>query len=75
MTVSLTLSEQDEKLFRDYAENNNISLSELFRRAVYELIEDEYDRVVYKEALAQYEKDPVSYSLDEVCEMLEAEDA
>ena len=31
-----------------------------------ERIEDEYDLKCYKEAMAEYEKDPVTYSLDEV---------
>ncbi|MBQ7242320.1 MAG: CopG family transcriptional regulator [Firmicutes bacterium] len=70
MTVSLRLSEEDEKLFKDYAKNNNITLSELIRRAVYEMIEDEYDLQVYREALAEYEKDPVSYTHEEVGRML-----
>ena len=74
MAVSLRLSEQDEKLFKDYAKNNNMSLSELIRTAVIEKIEDEYDLEVYRQALEEYEKDPVSYSLDEVCKMLEVED-
>lgn len=73
MAVSVRLSEQDEQLFKSYAKLNNISLSELFRNAVMEKIEDEYDLAVYLEALSEYNKNPVSYSHDEVCRMLEIE--
>ena len=70
MSISVRLTEQDEQLFRSYAKTNNISLSELFRNAVFEKIEDEYDLAVYRESLEEYEKNPVSYSHAEVCRML-----
>lgn len=71
MAISIRLDERDEKLFRNYAESNNMSISELVRNAVLEKIEDEYDLALYYEALAEYEKNPVSYSHEEVCRMLE----
>lgn len=70
MSVSIRLNEQDEKLFKSYAKSNNISLSELFRTAVFEKIEDEYDLCVYREALKEYDKNKISYSHEEVCKML-----
>ena len=70
MPISVRLTEQDEQLFRSYAKTNNISLSELFRNAVFEKIEDEYDLAVYRESLEEYKKNPVSYSHAEVCRML-----
>lgn len=70
MAISVRLNHQDEKLFRSYAKTNNISLSELFRTAVFEKIEDEYDLAVYREALEEYDKNPISYSHEEVCRIL-----
>ena len=69
MAVSIRLNKQDEQLFKSYTKTNNISLSELFRTAVFEKIEDEYDLAVYREALEEYNKNPISYSHDEVCQM------
>ena len=46
MAISIRLKDQDEKLFKSYAKTNNISLSELFRSAVFERIEDEYDLAI-----------------------------
>lgn len=66
MTVSVRLTAEDEKLFKTYAKNNNISLSELIRSAVLEKIEDEYDLEVYRQAYEEYQKNPVTYTLDEV---------
>ena len=51
MTVSLRLNKEDEKLIKKYAEMKNISLSELFRNALIEKIEDEYDLEAYKKSV------------------------
>lgn len=70
MAISVRLNAQDEKLFKSYAKTNNISLSELFRNAVFEKIEDEYDLAIYRESLEEYNKNPISYSHAEICRML-----
>lgn len=70
MAVSIRLNPQDEKLFKSYAKINNISLSELFRNAVLEKIEDEYDIELYRESLEEYNENQISYSHKEVCKML-----
>ena len=64
-TISLRLSDEDTKLLKKYAEINRISVSELIRRSVMERIEDEYDLEAFEKALAEYEANPVTYSLDE----------
>ena len=66
MTISLRLNEKDTKLFKEYAKLNGMTLSELVRSSVLERIEDEYDLKSYNEAFAEFEKDPVTYSLDDV---------
>ena len=71
MTVSLRLNKEDELLIKKYAELKNVSLSELFRNALIEKIEDEYDLKAYKEAIKEYEKNPVTYTLEEVKKELE----
>lgn len=40
-------------------------MSELIRRAVMERIETEYDTEAFARAMAEYNSDPVTYSLDE----------
>lgn len=66
MTVSLRLSQEDTELFKSYAAMNNVTLSELFRNAVMEKIEDEFDLKAYEAAMAEYKANPKTYSLNEV---------
>ncbi len=66
MTFSLRLSDQDSALIKKYAELKKVSVSELLRQSVMERIEDEYDLKLYEKAMAEFEKNPVTYSLDEV---------
>ena len=65
-TISLRFDEADGELVRSFAKLKNISISELIRQAVIERIEDEIDLAAFEKARAEYEKDPVTYSLDEV---------
>lgn len=66
MTISLRLSERDGDLFKRYADMNGISVSELVRQSVLSRIEDEFDLQLYDQALAEYRKNPVTYSLADV---------
>ena len=68
MTISVRLNDKDTELIKAYAKMNNISLSDLIRNAVIEKIEDEYDLECYKKAMQEYEKNPTTYTMDEVKE-------
>ena len=71
MTISLRLNNSDTQLIKSYAALNGISVSEAVRRAIIERIEDEFDLKSYNEALEEYKKNPVTYSLDEIERELE----
>lgn len=71
MTISLRLNEKDSKLFKKYAEMQGITVSELVRSSVIERIEDEYDLTAYEKAMAGFNTNPKTYSLDEVKKELE----
>ena len=71
MAISLRLSEEDDALFKKYAELNHMSVSEMIRKAVLEKIEDEYDIKAYEKAMEEFKKNPVTYSLDDVEKELE----
>ena len=66
MAISLRLTNDDTALIKNYASLHNVSISELFRQAVMEKIEDEYDLQCYEKAMQEYKKDSTTYSLDEV---------
>jgi hypothetical protein len=71
MTISLRLNTADSELVKAYAEMNGISVSELLRRSVMERIEDEFDLKAYEQAMAEYRKNPETYTLEEVIEELD----
>jgi len=54
------------QLFKTYAEFMDETLSTLFKKALLEKIEDEFDLKVGQKALAEYEQDPVTYSVAEM---------
>ena len=66
MTISLRLKESDAALIRKYAELTGKSVSELIRESVLSRIEDEYDLQAYEKAMAAYESDPQTYTLEQV---------
>ncbi|MDO4960437.1 MAG: DUF6290 family protein [Eubacteriales bacterium] len=66
MAISLRLNPQETALIKSYASLHNISMSELFRQAVMEKIEDEYDLNAYEKAMTDFKKDSTTYTLDEV---------
>ena len=66
MTISVRLNDKDTELIKAYASLNNITVSDLIRNAIMEKIEDEYDLKCYEEALKDYNKNPKTYTLDEV---------
>ena len=73
MTISVRLNEEDTKLIKAYAEMNNTTLSDLIRNAIIEKIEDEYDLKCYEKEIEEYKKNPVTYTHEQVAQLLELE--
>ncbi len=48
-TVSIRLSDRDNRLIRKYAEIHNVDLSAFIRQAAIEKIEDEYDLTLFNQ--------------------------
>lgn len=70
MIVSLRLNADDAALFKNYAKMHGISVSELIRQSVLERIEDDIDLKTYDKAMAAFEKNPVTYTHEEVAAIL-----
>lgn len=70
MTISVRLNDKETDLIKAYAEMNGMSLSDLVRKSILEKIEDEYDLKCYNEAMKEYKKNPKTYSVEEVKEMM-----
>ena len=60
MIVSIHLSEEEEQLFKNYAEFIGVDLSTLFKRALLEKIELEYELNI----IAAYEKEKINGTLE-----------
>ena len=71
MAFSIRLTEDERMLAESYAKIHSYSLSEAFKRALFEKIEDEYDIALADASLKEYEKNPITYSLDELSKELD----
>jgi hypothetical protein len=70
MSFSIQMTDEEQRLASSYAKLHALSLTEAFKRALFEKIEDEYDAAVGEAAYAEYLKNPVTYSHAEMKEML-----
>lgn len=70
MVISIRMTEEEKKLADAYARLNGATLSEAIKRAYFEKIEDEYDIALADAALREYEKNPKTYTLEEVMKEL-----
>ena len=57
MSVSISLTDEEQRLASRYAHIHSISLGEAFKQAFFERLEDEYDLQIAREALDEYERD------------------
>ncbi len=65
--ISLRIPEEEKELVEAYAKLQGMTVSEVFRKAAMEKIEDEYDLNIYERAMKEFKADgEVSYSLSEV---------
>ena len=70
MVVSIRMTEEEKQLGVAYSKLNGSSLSEAMKRAYFEKIEEEYDIALADAALREYEKNPKTYSHEEVKKIL-----
>lgn len=54
MSFSIRMTSQEKKVAQSYAELHSISLSEAFKQALFEKIEDEYDMRIAQEAYNEF---------------------
>jgi len=67
-TITIRLNEEESKIFKEYAELNDIPLSTLFKKTLVEKMEDEFDMNV----IAEYENNETheTYTHEELKETL-----
>ena len=67
MTFEVTFDEGDSKTVERYMKETNLNISEVARQAIMEMIfNDDADLAAYNKAIAEYEKNPVSYPIEQI---------
>ena len=66
MVVSIRMTKEEKQLADSYAKLYGLSLSEAIKRTFFEKIENEYDAAIAETALREYEKNPKTYTLEEL---------
>ena len=54
ITISITLTEQEKAIAESYAKKHSLPVEEMFKEALFEKIEDEYDTAVGIKAYNEY---------------------
>jgi len=65
-TFTMRLEESQKALIAEYAAMQGKSMAEFMLEAVLDVIEDEIDLRDWKEAKAEFDKNPITYSSDEI---------
>lgn len=71
-SITLRMSDEENELIRDYAKANNITISELMRKAVLEKIESEIDLDIYNDTMKEHKEDPQEISFDDMLKDLKS---
>lgn len=69
--IQARISDEEKDLIMQYLKTKNISVSDLIRKAIIEKIEDEIDLKLYKKAMEDFKKNPITYTLEEIKKELE----
>ena len=72
MGISIRVTDEEQKLFKAYAELHGMTVSQLLKETLLERIENELDLTAYDEAMDNYRKNPKTYSFDEMMRELES---
>ena len=67
MKFEVNFDDADALIIEGYMKDTNLSISEIARQAILEMIfEDDADLAAYEKAIAEYKKNPVSYPFEEL---------
>lgn len=69
--ISIYLNKDEDILFRDYSAQSRKSLSELFKIALVNHIEDEFDYKLGIKALESFNNNSIAYKIDDLISELE----
>ena len=70
MIVSIKMTKKEKEIAEAYAKKHGLSLEQAIKDSFFEKIEDEYDAALADKALKEYERNPKTYTLEEVIEYI-----
>ena len=71
MTFEVTFDDADVPIVEDYMKQTNMTISEVARQAILEMIfQDDADLAAYERAIAEFKKNPVTISHAELMKEL-----
>lgn len=66
-TINIRVLESEKEVYESFAHSKGYAnLSQFVRQTLHDLVEDEMDFKLAEAAMAEYEKNPVSYTLEEM---------
>jgi len=75
MKLELDLKPELLNLIKEIAKENGLTVSQWIKNALEETLEDAMDLMIAKNAMEEYERNPITYSLDEVILMQKGKSA
>ena len=66
MVVYIKMSKEEKRLATDYAKRQGLKLKEAMKKTFFEMVEDEYDIACLESTLKDHEKNPKTYSHEEI---------
>ena len=71
MRINIVLTKEEKKVAKMYAKQHGLSLSMAMKDAFFDQVENEYDIIAADKALQDFEKDPITYTHEEVKQMFD----
>ena len=71
MSFSIRLTDEERMLAESYAKLHSYTLGEAFKKALFEKIEDEYDIALADSLFKEHEKNPKTFSHEDVKKIFE----
>ncbi len=69
-SMIISLSKNEKELIKQYAKRHGLTAEQLIITTILEKIEDEEDLEIYEKAMAEHNKNPETYSLEETKKLL-----
>lgn len=70
-TLQIHLSYDEYKILKKFSVENKVSMSKALKDTFFEKLEDEHDLKTFDKAYAEYLKNPITYTTEEILKHLD----